>query len=266
MTAVEFRKQLIRVRTYVGLGLMILIPTILTLVFKFGNGPGRRNDNDLFALARHSGLNMPLAALSAMSTFLLPVVVLLFAGSAVSEESSWGSLRYLLVRPVSRSRLLASKLLVALVVALIATILITVTATLEGVLAFGWHPVITTSLTTISPGTALERLALSTLYVAWCLTGVISLSFMISTMGDAVMGAVAGGFGLTIVSEIMNAITPLGRIRSFLPTHYWHAWEALFTRSASSGDMVRGVLLQIPYVVVFLALAWWWFNRKDVLT
>ncbi len=266
MTLVEFRKQLIRVRTYVSLGLMILIPTILTLVLKFGSGRGRHDGNGLFELARHSGLNMPLAALSAMSTFLLPVVVLLFAGAAVSEESSWGSLRYLLVRPVSRSRLLASKLFVVLVVALIATILISTTATLEGLLIFGWHPVITTSLTTIAPSTALGRLALSTVYVAWSLTGVLALSFMISVMGDAVMGAVAGGFGLTVISEIMNAITPLGRIRSFLPTHYWHAWEGLFARSASSGDMLRGFLLQIPYVVVFLALAWWWFNRKDVLT
>jgi len=30
--------------------------------------------------------------------------------------------------------------------------------------------------------------------------------------------------------------------------------------------MVRGVLLQVPYVVVFSALAFWRFQRKDILS
>jgi hypothetical protein len=28
--------------------------------------------------------------------------------------------------------------------------------------------------------------------------------------------------------------------------------------------LVRGLLLQLPYVAIFLALAWWWFQRKDI--
>jgi hypothetical protein len=30
--------------------------------------------------------------------------------------------------------------------------------------------------------------------------------------------------------------------------------------------MVNGLLLQLPYVVVFLAFAWWWFRRRDILS
>jgi ABC-type transport system involved in multi-copper enzyme maturation permease subunit len=30
--------------------------------------------------------------------------------------------------------------------------------------------------------------------------------------------------------------------------------------------MLHGVALQMPYVIVFLAIGWWWFNRKDVLS
>src|SRR5436305_1097346 len=98
-------------RTYIALGLMVVIPTLMTLAIKLGGRPRERGDLDFFALARHSGLNMPLAALlSPLSFLLLPIVVLLFAGSAVGEEANWGSLRYLLIRPVSRSRLLTAKL------------------------------------------------------------------------------------------------------------------------------------------------------------
>ena len=30
--------------------------------------------------------------------------------------------------------------------------------------------------------------------------------------------------------------------------------------------MGNGFLLQIPYVVVFLAIGWWWFHRRDILS
>jgi hypothetical protein len=30
--------------------------------------------------------------------------------------------------------------------------------------------------------------------------------------------------------------------------------------------MLHGVLLQVPYVVVFGGIAWWYFRRKDVLS
>ena len=34
----------------------------------------------------------------------------------------------------------------------------------------------------------------------------------------------------------------------------------------ATGNLIRGVFVQLPYVVVFLGIAWWWFNRKDVLS
>ena len=117
MIRVEFRKQLWRVRTYLALGLMVAIPLIIAVAFKLGGGPSGQSaqESTSSASATRSGLNMPLASLLAVSGFLLPVVVSLFAGGAIAEEASWGTLRYLLLRPVSRRRLLATKLAVAAV-------------------------------------------------------------------------------------------------------------------------------------------------------
>jgi ABC-2 type transport system permease protein len=109
---------------------------------------------------------MPLASLSLMSRFLLPAVVAIYAGSAIAEEATWGSLRYLLLRPVSRHRVLLAKLVVVLVLSLTATIIIATTGIIESVVAFGWKPVLTPSLTEVQPGTALLRLVVATLYLA----------------------------------------------------------------------------------------------------
>jgi len=230
---VEFVKQLYRLRTYIALGLMAFIPVLITLAVEFGRRPHDPQEQSFFAVATASGLNVPLAALTATSSFLLVVVVAVFAGAAVSEEANWGSLRYLLVRPVSRSRLLFSKLMVTCVLALIATVVISVSGLIAGVIFFGWHPVLTPSFQSFSQSEALWKITVATLYVTWCMSGVIQ------TVGSA---------------------------RTLLITHYWDAWEGMFGRNETTADMVRGIFLQMPYVIVFLALAWWWFHRRDILS
>jgi ABC-2 type transport system permease protein len=276
--AVELRKQVWRLRTYLALGIMILIPVITTVAFKLSGGPKERNGQlNLFDLGSRSGLNMPIDSLLVMTGFLLPVVVSLFAGSAIAEEASWGTLRYLLIRPVSRSRLLIGKLSVALILAVAATLLIALTGLVTGVIAFGWHPVaipvfpsasatIPTSVATLSQGEAFGRLVASTFYVAWCMTGIIAFAFMLSTFTDAALGAVSGAIGLTVVFEILDSIPPLKTSRNFFITHYWAAWTSLFRHPMNTGEVVRGVLIQMPYVLVFLIIAWWWFHRKDVVS
>ena len=266
MLRVEYSKQIIRLRTLLALGLTVLIPTIMVLALELNRHPRRTRAVDLFDLARQSGLNLPLAALSMMSNFLLPIVVLVFTAGSVAEEAGWGSLRYLLLRPVTRSRLLASKLIVAVTLSLIGALLVTASALAEGVVAFGWHPILTPSLTTLSQSTALFRISIATIYVFWSLMGVICFGFMLSVMTDSTLGAVAGGIGLVIISDILNAIQPLGSLRTVLPTHHWHAWEQLFASQANTSDMVHGLFLQVPYAAAALCLAWWWFHRKDILT
>lgn len=264
MIAIELRKQTLRLRTYIGLGLMVVIPLIFVVAFKAN--PPKHHERGFLNLATHSGINMPLGVLTAVSAFLLIVVVSLFAGETVSGEASWGTLRYLLVRPVRRSRLLAVKLLVASVLAVVATFIVSIVALAAGTAAFGWHPVLTPSFIVISQGAAVARLALATLYVCWSMAAFVTFAFMLSTMTDSAFGAVAGGVGLGIVSQILNNISALNVISPAFPTHYLDGWHGLFAQPIQGGDMIHGALLQIPYVVVFCAVAWWWFNRKDVLS
>src|SRR5438132_1632150 len=81
---------------------------------------------------------------------------------------------------------------------LIAVILIPTAGLIEGVAAFGWHPVLTPT-GIISPGVALSRIVLATFYVAWSLTGIIAIAFFMSVATDATLGSVAGGFGMVII-------------------------------------------------------------------
>jgi len=260
---VEIRKQFFRVRTYVGMGLVALIPIILAATFK-ANPP--QGSGGFFDLSTSGAMNVAVTALTEVSAFLLIVVVSLFAGETVAGEAEWGTLRYLLIRPVTRNRLLAAKLLVSVLLALLATFLVILVALAIGTPLFGWHSLEVPGLTALSSSQALERLALATVYVAWCQAAYISFAFMLSTMTDRAFAAVAGGVGLGVVSQILNNISSLNGTSYIYPTHYLNFWQHLFFGSPQTVDLIRGVLWQLPYVVVFLGIAWWSFNRKDVLS
>src|SRR5439155_19716126 len=92
----------------------------------------------VFTLLTTSGLNVALVALFFMSQFFLVVVVAAFGGESVSGEATWGTLRYLLVRPVSRTRLVLSKILVAYVLTIIAVLVIFASGLNEGMVVCGW--------------------------------------------------------------------------------------------------------------------------------
>jgi ABC-2 type transport system permease protein len=262
----EVDKQLRRPRTFVALGIAVLIPVIATIALK-ASPPRPGGGEGLFELAPNSGILVAVAMLRFMSRFLLVLIAALFAGDAVAAEAAWGNLRYLLVRPVGRPRLLGAKLSVSALLAVTATVLIPLTGLVVGGIAFGWSGVsVPLSGLSQSAGQLLWNLVLATFYVAWSLAAVVSFGFFVSTLTDVPSGGVGAAVGLYIVSQILDAITSLGSIRYVLPTHYFDAWDVLFFGRGPNADMLRGVLLQVGYVILFCGLAFWRFQRKDILS
>jgi ABC-2 type transport system permease protein len=269
----EMAKQWLRPRTYVALSLMVAIPLIIMLALK-ANPPSPpedlRDPGDSFAyLATKTGAYFGVAALQFMSRFLLVIVVALFAGDAIASEASWGNLRAMLVRPITRGRLFSTKLASAVLLSAVAAALILITGIVAGLLAFGWHTLGVSTLT-FAPQSNLHivaNLALATLYVSWQLASVVALGFMVSAMSDTPAAAVFAAIGFYVVSQILDGIRAIGSIRDVFPTHYFDAWQHLFTTNGGpTTDMLRGTLLQLGYVVAFLGVAWWWFRRKDILS
>lgn len=265
---VELQRQLRRRRTRVGLAGIAAVPVLLAVAFTLSSGAeggGGGDDTGLFSLATESGINFALMSTTATAPFLLLSVIALFTGDTVSSEASWGSLRYLLTRPVPRGRLLARKLAVGLLLSLVAVVLVPVSGLIAGTIAFGWGDV-ETPFGVLAAGPALGRLALIVGYVAWSSLWVAALAFALSTTTDSAVGAVAGAIVLVIVVQILDAISALGDLRLWLPVHEGLAWLGLLATPVQYGDLARGIWLQLPYLAVLLGFAWWWFARKDVLS
>lgn len=273
----EFVKAARRVRTLVVVLLLVGLPAlIVTAIHARGDRPGDGSGgpaDGLFRLARQSGLLVPAAVLAALSAFLLVVIAGTFAGDSVAGDAGWGNLRYLLMRPVARGRLLAAKAFVAGVLIWASTILAALAGLGAGVLLFGWHPVRVpffvsngtfVEFTRLSTTVMLERNALATAYVAFGFTALLALGTLFSTLTDSAASAIGATIGVYIVSEILDAITALGRVRYGFPTHYAESWTSMFTQARFSHDMITGIVVQIVYLVVAGGAAFVVFQRKDI--
>ncbi|MDT5038402.1 MAG: type transport system permease protein [Micromonosporaceae bacterium] len=268
----EFRRQATRRRTQLALGFMVVLPLLVLGAFQLNSGDngdngGRRGQfSSLVNLATAGGLNFALFTVFVSAGFLLVVVVALFCGDTVASEASWGSLRYLLAIPVPRGRLLAVKLAVSLAYCLVAMVVLLGTALAAGSLRYGWHPLQSTIAGEIPSGSALLRLLGIMGYIAVVLLVVAGLAFLLSVLTDAPLGAVGGAVLLWILSSILDQITALGRIRSFLPTHFADAWLGLLSNPMQTDNLIRGCIAGLGYAVVFFSLAWWRFLRKDIVS
>ena len=262
----EWGKTLRRPRTYVAMSFVVVIPVIIAVAL-WANPPSGGEGPRFFSAATQSGLLFPAAALNIMSRLLLIVVIGLFAGDVVAGEASTGNLRYVLLRPIGRGRLLTAKLIIAASLALLTTILLTGTATIAGGLFFGFGPIhLAPFFADQTVGNLLIHTGMATGYVTWSLASVVAFGFMVSTMSDSPAAAAGAAVGLGVTSEILNEITALGAIRDFLPLRYFDAWTGLFWSDRVPDDMYSGLVQPLPFVIAFGVIAWWWFRRKDVLS
>lgn len=263
---VELRRQLRRRRTQITFGLLVLVPFLLVAAFTFGSSGSDRGAPGLVDLATVGAANFTLFTLFASTGFLLVVVVALFAGDTVAAEASWSSLRYLLVAPVPRSRLLRQKLVVALGLSGAAIVLLPAVALVAGTLAFGWAPARSPLGTTLGSSQALLRLGIVVGYLAVVLLVVAALAFCVGVWTDAPLGAVGGAVLIVVVSNILDAVTALGSVRNGLPTHYQYAWLDALGPTVQWSAMLRGGAYSLGYSAVLLLLAWWHFLRKDIVS
>ena len=138
MIAVELRKLFVRSRTWVTIGLLCLLPAIVAVFLattRITPPPGQ--GAAFLSAVLQSGSLYPAAALALVLPIFLPIAVAVVAGDAVAGEAAQGTLRYLLVRPVRRTRLLVAKLVSVVVFVLVTVAAVAGTSYVVGVSLFG---------------------------------------------------------------------------------------------------------------------------------
>ena len=279
MILVELTKLARRPRSWVAIALLCLLPIMVAVFVAVthvapppGQGPA------LLSAVLSNGSLFPAAALAIVLPIFLPISVAVVAGDAIAGEASAGMLRYLLARPVGRTRLLVAKLVAIIAYVLFAVLAVAVTSYLTGILLFGDKPValssgsITTqgvianslSGTPLTPADVLLRTVGAVTFIAVSMLGVSAIAVFLSTLTDSSLAAALGAMAALIASGVLVALNAAASVSPYLPTEYWLAWLDFFRQPILWRDIDRGFAIQAVYVVVFLGAAWANFASKDV--
>ncbi|WP_241740894.1 ABC transporter permease [Streptomyces sp. L2] len=259
-----------RWRTLALLGVLAAVPVLVGIAVKAetsgGSSAGGGNGGGPAFIAQitNNGLFLVFTALAATLPFFLPMAVGVVAGDAIAGEASAGTLRYLLVAPAGRTRLLLTKYTTVLAFCLLATLVVVVSALIVGALLFPLGGLTTISGTRIGFGEGLGRALLIALVVAVSLVGVAALGLFVSTLTNSGIAAMATTVGLLITVQILDQIPQLHALQPYFFSHYWLSFADLMRDPVYWDDLTKNLALQGLYAAVFGSLAWARFTTKDI--
>ena len=303
MIRVELAKLFRRPRTWISMVLTCALPFVVAVFITITHlAPPPGQGSAFLSAVLQNGELYPAAALALVLPVFLPVAVAVVAGDSIAGEAAGGTLRYLLVRPVSRTRLLVAKLISVIAYVLLVVLAVTFTAYATGIFllgpsraaAVGQAPggagaggtvpgavsgiagqaptagqaaggaVTSLSGAPLSLLQLAERIAGAIAFITVSMLGVAAIALFLSTITDSALGSALGALAALVASEILVTLNAATVVQPYLPTRYWLAWIDFFRQPVFWRDIQRGFGIQAVYVVVFLAAAWANFSTKDI--
>jgi ABC-2 type transport system permease protein len=261
--SVLFRRR----RTWAMLLALAAVPVLIAVAVRLSSsGPTPGRGPAFLDQITQNGLFVSAVGLIVSIPLFLPLTVGVVAGDTIAGEANVSTLRYLLVAPAGRVRLLVVKYLAAAVFCLAATLAVTIAGAIIGVALFPVGPVTLLSGDTIGAGDSVVRSLLIAAYITVSLLGLSAIGVFISTMTDVPVGAMATTIVLAVVSQILDSLPQLDWLHPWLFSHYWLGFADLLRQPISWDSFGQNALLQGGYFVVFAALAYGRFSTKDILS
>ncbi|WP_022909229.1 ABC transporter permease [Aestuariimicrobium kwangyangense] len=253
----EISLMLSRRRNQLGLVILAAVPVVMAVAIKTSGDTG-------LMVSVANGTVLPMLALMMESAFFLPLAMSLLAGDAIAGEAHGGTLRYLLVTPVGRARLLAVKFAGLLVGAFFGTFLIAVVGLVAGVMVFGSGASMTLSGTAITFTESLGRLALMALFLALMMTAVGTMGLFLSTLVDQPLAVTVGCMVVVILSWLTEATSQLAWLQPYLLTHWFLQFADVLRDPPLWSRAVKGLGVAAAWMAVTGAAAWARFTSKDI--
>ncbi|API92004.1 hypothetical protein J32TS6_24410 [Virgibacillus pantothenticus] len=198
------------------------------------------------------------------------LLVIIVAGGIVANEFRWGSIKLLLIRPISRSGILLSKYIATLLFALYTTIFVFLFSWIVGAIFFGVG----------APNTEIVKQVDDGFKTAYLLKEIFT-SYGIQIVPLVMMGT----FAFMISTVLRNSSLAIGisiflmmggnSVMVLLAQKEWAKYILFANMNLSqytdgNTPMIKGMTLEFSiamlliYYVVFLVLSWIVFTKRDV--
>ena len=254
-----------RRRNRVGVGVLFGLVVLVGIALKVSAVRHPRSPaGDLMSAVAGNGIFLGFAGLSVEIALFLPLAVSVLAGDAIAGEANQGTLRYLLIAPVARGRLLVMKAVSLIIGGLVGATVVALSGLLTGAVLFGVRPLTTLSGTQMGIGDGLFRLLLAVAYLGAGLGALSMIGLFISTLTEQPIAATVATAMVSTLLWILDAVPQLDWLHPWLLVDRWMSFVDLLRDPVFTDRILTGLWVDAAYAAVFLLLAWLRFRNKDV--
>lgn len=202
-------------------------------------------------------------------TGLAALFTIVIAAGIVAGEFSWGTIKLLLIRPVSRSVILLSKYVSTLLFALLMFILLFGFSFLLGVILFGFSgadmPYLSFSNGEVIAGNMITHIISLFGFRSVDLLMMVTFAFMISTVFRS--SSLAIGISLFLMftgPQIVQLLSQYNWVKYILFANTDLQQYYSGTPLVEGMTLSFSVIILLIYFAVFTLLSWFIFNKRDV--
>jgi ABC-2 type transport system permease protein len=272
----ETYKIFSRWRTYIGFGAIAMIVILTEVVMKLSAGEilGRmmrpmQKDFLIFG----NVLNGWFMTAFIMNSFHIhiPFFITLVAGDIVSGEATSGTVRLLLIRPPSRSRIITAKYLAALFYTTGVVIFLGLLCILLGLALFGSGDLIMNyerqfRIVFIPEAEIPMRMLLAFTAAIWSMAVVTSIAFLFSTLAENSIGPIIGTMAVVIVFFVLGNF-PFDFFRAIHPylfTTHMNIWQRFLDDPVPWREIAKSAAILGLHNVALFLIAFVVYRRKDI--
>jgi ABC-2 type transport system permease protein len=213
----------------------------------------------------------------------VPLLIALVAADMISGEANMGTLRLLLTKPISRTRLLLAKFMATVVYTLLLLVWLAVLALFVNMLIFGTDDLFLMKsqyVVLLKKDDIFWRYVWAFGFAALAMVTVASLGFLFSLFAENSIGPIVATMSVIIFFTILSTlnIPVFNKVKPFLFTTHMIGWKEFFDIKVNDANeaiigsiqnpqrIINSALVLALHIVGFVTASVWVFKRKDVLS
>ncbi len=272
----EFIKIIAKPRSYIGFGVITLIVGIILVAMKtdgmnFVSFITKPFEQTLDFEGNILNGNLIAFVILQMLIIHVPLLIAFVTGDLISGEAAMGTIRLLLTKPISRTKILFSKYLAGCTYTFFILLWLEFIALIIGKMLFGNGDLIVlnnTGLMVLQQNDLIWRF-LSAFGIAFLsMVMITTLSLTLSCFSENSIGPIVSTMAVIIIFTIIGTldIPVLQKIQPYLFTTHLITWRNFFEDPLPVSKIVNSIEVLSAHIFGLLGIAIYQFNRKDILS
>jgi len=271
----ELLKIFLKKRTYIGFGIILVIVPLIEIAMKLEGElvisrilKGFSKDFLFFG----NLFNGWFVAQQIMNSLWIhiPLLISFVAGDQLAGESTGGTYRLILIRPVSRTRIFIVKYISIVFYTVVFVLFLAGLSIGLALILLGRGDllIIMRGILVIPEADVAWRFLIAYLLASWSMIMIASISFFFSSFVENAIGPIVATMGLLIISLVITVmpIEMFALVKKILFTQHLNVWQKLFQDPVPWNEIKLGVTHLGIWTSVAVVSAWWVFVKKDILS